>query len=738
MASTQNGIRTTFGMHPSSSSYTFDKSDHAGSRAAAGARSGTGAVAVAVAAPGVGPSYAFLRPTASATATASASVVTRRHCYCHLCAREPESTTAAPEFHHGPQGSSPFPEDNPGLVVGLETQQQLNFHRSKSGSREESRERNVTSEGGRVASGDGMRCEVGGESRQEVCRVPRRGSTRRVDFYLGPDHCDGSKEDETPGFPTEWDTCYSSLSPPSSPPQSPAQWSGQTTEPCWEHCSCSRDIHLKRDKSQQLFSSAPPQHQHFPHLPPPCCFSPGGPPVNGRCAPLLPQEEVLLGHLSHKEDPHKVGFVEETCWHCVRDYYLWTTQRFQPLPKESPCTKANNWQGSVHRPIPSCEFAPTSAPNHMYRHTRAAASRQIGQEQTPINGHTHEHRTFFSTEVPQFKLQHSGVPNGVYFRPKNLTKRKEPEVDTHKEWRRHEPLSRQSGFGAPSGKHASPSGENNGRPGGNGNIQSVGNGTCPSDSNGTTIVREQIRKVVEDLHEVLGGLKQVHLEMREVVEQIDVLTSNIHIAEDESSQPSHQSQPQLHQQQAVSQEVEVLVHRPAEPQSFPKPLGHSQTNGINGNHFPRYARTPNPNPKYQQTPATNPFTCQSSIKGRGQDIHGDDLPQVTVQKPRTRDNMNGNCLAPRPPRDRVKDAQRRRLELVTPTGFSQTNGIRRKSDITRIATGKGTRVSAPLAKANQNGGLECHPKNLDSNKSTAVILPESAFASNGRQLSTVV
>ncbi|KAM4557271.1 uncharacterized protein V3H82_017040 [Fundulus diaphanus] len=46
-------------------------------------------------------------------------------------------------------------------------------------------------------------------------------------------------------------------------------------------------------------------------------------------------------------------------------------------------------------------------------------------------------------------------------------------------------------------------------------------------------VRDQIRQVVTDLEEVLGGLKQVHVEMKEVVEQIDRLTANIDLSEEE-------------------------------------------------------------------------------------------------------------------------------------------------------------------------------------------------------------
>ncbi|KAG7487969.1 hypothetical protein MATL_G00029030 [Megalops atlanticus] len=49
------------------------------------------------------------------------------------------------------------------------------------------------------------------------------------------------------------------------------------------------------------------------------------------------------------------------------------------------------------------------------------------------------------------------------------------------------------------------------------------------------VIRDQIRRVVGDLEGVLGGLKQVHLEMKEVVQQIELLTSNIDLGEEEPS-----------------------------------------------------------------------------------------------------------------------------------------------------------------------------------------------------------
>ncbi|KAM9478740.1 uncharacterized protein ACWYII_006317 [Salvelinus alpinus] len=49
------------------------------------------------------------------------------------------------------------------------------------------------------------------------------------------------------------------------------------------------------------------------------------------------------------------------------------------------------------------------------------------------------------------------------------------------------------------------------------------------------VVRDQIRRVVENLEEVLGGLKDIHQEMKEVVQQIELLTSSIDLNEEEAS-----------------------------------------------------------------------------------------------------------------------------------------------------------------------------------------------------------
>ncbi|XP_036442736.1 uncharacterized protein LOC118819165 [Colossoma macropomum] len=48
------------------------------------------------------------------------------------------------------------------------------------------------------------------------------------------------------------------------------------------------------------------------------------------------------------------------------------------------------------------------------------------------------------------------------------------------------------------------------------------------------VLQDQIRRVVVNLEDVLQGLKEVHLEMKEVVQQIDLLTSNIDLGEEDA------------------------------------------------------------------------------------------------------------------------------------------------------------------------------------------------------------
>ncbi|RXN03361.1 hypothetical protein ROHU_015960 [Labeo rohita] len=59
-------------------------------------------------------------------------------------------------------------------------------------------------------------------------------------------------------------------------------------------------------------------------------------------------------------------------------------------------------------------------------------------------------------------------------------------------------------------------------------------GSCAFSSKHTErAIREQIQRVVVNLEDVLHGLKEIHLEMKEVVQKIDLLTADIDVGHDE-------------------------------------------------------------------------------------------------------------------------------------------------------------------------------------------------------------
>lgn len=115
-----------------------------------------------------------------------------------------------------------------------------------------------------------------------------------------------------------------------------------------------------------------------------------------------------------------------------------------------------------------------------------------GGSEHGCNGHGGFYKGFFSTEVPPKHL--------------NPTRRK-------------------------NGPCISPSGGTQGLKL-NGEAARTGESPEPGDHRRKDTVREQIRQVVTNLEDVLGGLKQVHVEMKEVVEQIDRLTANIDLSEE--------------------------------------------------------------------------------------------------------------------------------------------------------------------------------------------------------------
>ncbi|XP_041952005.1 uncharacterized protein si:ch211-178n15.1 [Alosa sapidissima] len=580
---------------------------------------------VSAAARGPGPGYVLRRPPAAADP----------HCYCHLCARDRPSATApaalAPEFHSGPRVRA-SPEEEEGVAV-------LEGPRARRPFPSQRRSRRGSGEGGPERNG-----VTGGH-------IPPKNTSRRVDFYLGPDHC-SVLGDHTPGFPREWGPCYSP----------PPRWNWPAVEPCRERCACPRDVWPEWERTP-----LPPPP--LPPLPrPPCCYSPERQPPSTSHVPHQPSAEIRA-HPRHRAVVH--GGLGEPCWECLRDHYWRDAHRPDLIAVEPVCGY-------------NVQHHPALSPVLSYGREHQRLSRQTSPEHGNFNGPTPGPRTFFATEVPPAKLRGSYQEELASCRLKSASRpqRIEPELDGRKEKK----MEKESMSGAV-GQH-----------------QSQGN------------VREQIRRVVGDLEEVLGGLKQVHLEMKEVVQQIDVLTSSIDIDEDEPGRrTSHE--PVL-QQHTVYHEVKALVHRPAGAHSSQEQKQQQQLLGTNGHHTPT---TP--------TPTSKPSTCHPSVTRRGHTTAGN-LPRAAALIPgheaaKDQSKMNGSCLAPRPPRDRVKDAQRRRIELSSPSSSLIANGA--------ATTSVKGHKSPPYP--NHNGRVETLHEDSDVSMGA---LRTTAHAGKGRQLSTAM
>ncbi|XP_022074460.1 uncharacterized protein LOC110968792 [Acanthochromis polyacanthus] len=121
-----------------------------------------------------------------------------------------------------------------------------------------------------------------------------------------------------------------------------------------------------------------------------------------------------------------------------------------------------------------------------------------GGSEEDFNGCSGSHKTFFPTEVPQKHLTQSRR-KGSYVPPTGIASPETSKSTTNND-HQHQGLE-------------------------------VTKQRRRQDS-----VRDQIRQVVTDLEDVLGGLKQVHTEMKEVVDQIDRLTASIDLSEEAQTQ----------------------------------------------------------------------------------------------------------------------------------------------------------------------------------------------------------
>ncbi|XP_022613869.1 uncharacterized protein LOC111231137 [Seriola dumerili] len=185
-----------------------------------------------------------------------------------------------------------------------------------------------------------------------------------------------------------------------------------------------------------------------------------------------------------------------------------------------------------HLPTPNgnCGTRPVLFEGGEERDNHQDRSRHKGGSEEGYNRHSGSHKGFFPTEVPQKHL--------------NQSRRKGPCIPS-------------TGITGPETS----------KPTTNNNHQHQGSEVVKQKRR-QDLVRDQIRQVVTDLEDVLGGLKQVHVEMKEVVKQIDRLTANIDLT-DEAPCSTHGSSNNIHSS-THSGDLRVALlsgHKPAPVQA---------------------------------------------------------------------------------------------------------------------------------------------------------------------------
>ncbi|XP_068072500.1 uncharacterized protein [Danio rerio] len=157
-------------------------------------------------------------------------------------------------------------------------------------------------------------------------------------------------------------------------------------------------------------------------------------------------------------------------------------------------------------------------------------------------------------------------------------------------------------------------------------------GASLSSKHSERTIRDQIQRVVVNLEEVLHGLKEIHLEMKEVVQKIDLLTSDIDIGQEEPGDtfrrsPSGRMDIKVASSQGVHDEPALKKPTPSRaPPAYPvrdqglrevdpkldstQEMLPSQTSGINSK---RRSQKPPPYP-YASTGRVNPKAKDKSQK----------------------------------------------------------------------------------------------------------------------------
>ncbi|XP_029310004.1 uncharacterized protein LOC115023007 [Cottoperca gobio] len=184
-------------------------------------------------------------------------------------------------------------------------------------------------------------------------------------------------------------------------------------------------------------------------------------------------------------------------------YRLRRTVRYVSMDEEEESCGCNseNYHSEQHNPhlghlqMPNghCGPRPVFFEGGEERDSHQDRGRLKGGSEEGCNGRGGSHKGFFPTEVPQ----------------------------------KHLNQSRQKGPCIP---HTGITGPEPSKPTTNSDHQRQGSEVAKQKRQDS--VRDQIRQVVTDLEDVLGGLKQVHVEMKEVVQQIDRLTARIDLSEE--------------------------------------------------------------------------------------------------------------------------------------------------------------------------------------------------------------
>lgn len=205
-------------------------------------------------------------------------------------------------------------------------------------------------------------------------------------------------------------------------------------------------------------------------------------------------------------------------------------------------------------------------------------------------------------------------------------------------------------------------------------------GSESSESHGKSrgTVREQIKQVVTELEEVLGGLRQVQLEMKEVVQQIDILTSNIDLSEDDSSPSNGFLQDERHRSGRTA------TRASSDPESPPKSSSETSDSSFTHRSVSVDSFLMN-NPSAMRNHTSSSPPDQRPVTGEN---NFNAVMQQTSESHRTGSTVSGTCLPHRTSKIRangeLENRERTQGKNPRPPPYPQNGQVK-----TRTAPGSG-------------------------------------------------